>query len=166
LLVWRGPFLCFLFNGVSYLAVLWALARMSISGSPAPRKPKSLRPSLLGGFRYLARHRELAFLTLLTGAVGLCGWPCQALLPAFASNTLGGGEREYSWMLTATGIGALAAAWVVATFGSMERKERLIGTGIAVLAFALIGLSFSANVTLAILASGAIGFGLILVLST
>jgi MFS family permease len=166
LLTWGGAFLCFLINGLSYLAVLWALARMNVDGAPSREKSEKPRASLLGGFHYLAQHRELAFLTLLAGAVGLCGWPSQALMPAFASHTLGGGEREYSWMLTATGIGALLAAWVVATFGTVDRKDRLITVGVAVIAFALIGLSFARHLAGAVVACGSIGFGLILVLST
>jgi predicted MFS family arabinose efflux permease len=163
---WGGAFLCFFLNGVSYLAVLWALWQMSVSGSPGRSRGDHPRPSLVGGFRYLAGHRELAYLTLLGGLAGFCGWPFQALLPAVASKTLGGAAREYSWMLTATGVGALLAAWAVATFGSIERKQRLIAGGAAIVTIALIGLSQSTNILMAVATCAAIGFGLILVLST
>ena len=59
-----GPGLCFLANGLSYLAVLWALARMDISGSPpdqvAGPGPARGRASLLAGFSYLAGRPRLA----------------------------------------------------------------------------------------------------------
>src|SRR5205807_4274238 len=49
-----GAGTCFMVNGLSYLAVLWALSRMDVVGS-APhadngRAPGGRRPSLLEGF--------------------------------------------------------------------------------------------------------------------
>jgi MFS family permease len=164
--LWLGDWPCFLFNGVSYLAVLWALAQMDISGNPPSRMSSAKPRSESSAFGYLIRHRELAFLTLLAGTVALCGWPSQALLPAFAAHVLEAHAQEYSLMLTATGVGALIAAWVVATFGTIERRGRLIALGVGLVTLALLGLSMSTYVLPAIVSCGLAGFGLILVLST
>jgi MFS family permease len=164
--LWLGDWPCFLINGLSYLAVLWALAQMDISGDPPSRSSKDKPRSDSSAFAYLVRHRELAFLTLLAGTVALCGWPSQALLPAFAAHVLEAHAQQYTLMLTATGLGALIAAWVVATFGSIELRGRLIALGVTFVTLSLLGLSLSGNVWPAILFCGLVGFGLILVLST
>jgi MFS family permease len=110
LMRWLAPEACFFANALSYGAVLWALARMDIAGSVhhADRN-KGLR-ALLEGLVYLVRRRELAFLMLLVITTAMCGWPSQSLLPALAQRVLGSDEVGYSWMLSGTGCGALAAA--------------------------------------------------------
>ncbi len=166
LLRWFRPEACFLANAVSYGAVLWALALMDVTGAPrAGHQGAGLR-ALVEGFRYLARRRELAFLVLLAGTTALCGWPSQALLPALAQQKLGSNEVGYSWMLSATGLGALAAAWTVATVGSAEQRRRLLGIGVAVVSSALLALSCAPNLPVAVGSSAGIGFGLILFLAT
>jgi MFS family permease len=69
-------------------------------------------------------------------------------------------------MLSTMGIGALAAALTVATFGSLKRRGHLIGTGVCLVSAGLTILSFARNILLAVCCSGLIGFGLILFLAT
>src|SRR5262249_55547991 len=130
LMRWLAPEACFLVNALSYAAVLWALARMDIPGSAHRADKQGGLRSLWEGLAYLAGRRELAFLMLLVMTTALCGWPSQSLLPALAQQELGSDEVGYSWMLSGTGLGALAAAWALATFGSMEDRRRLIRAGI------------------------------------
>jgi MFS family permease len=166
LLVFFEPWACFFANGLSYLAVLWALALMNVDGAAVVvGRERGIR-ALLGGFAFLAGHRELAFLVLLATTTALCGWPVMALLPALAHHELGSQERGFSMMLSATGIGALAAAGALATFGTMERRGLLVGLGVALVSAGLIGLSFTKLLFLASLCCAVIGFGLILFLAT
>src|SRR5262249_1840629 len=59
---------CFLFNGLSYVAVLAALWCMDVRGI-APAADRSEKPSLLAGFHFLAHRPGLILLLLLTGAM-------------------------------------------------------------------------------------------------
>ncbi len=166
LLRWFTPADCFLANAISYVAVLWALARMDITGSShVVDTGKGIR-ALWEGFGYLARRRELAFLVLLAGTTALCGWPSQILLPALAQDELGEGKVAYSLMVSGTGFGALAAALAVATFGSAKQRPRMIGIGVGVVSAALVALALAKSLILAISCCALIGFGLILFLST
>src|SRR5579884_2940840 len=86
-----GPGMCFLANGLSFVAVLWALASMGNDGrSQAGRSLKRRRtlPQLLEGFRYLAPRPGLTCLVLLATLLCLGAWPMLVLLPAFAADTL------------------------------------------------------------------------------
>jgi len=166
LMRWLAPEACFLANALSYVAVLWALARMDITRSVhSAEQSKGLR-SLLEGLAYVAGRRELAFLMLLAIVISLCGWPSQSLLPALAERILGSNEVGYSWMLSGTGLGALAAAWTLATFGSVEERRQVIRGGIGLVSAGLIALSAAPNLPLAMACCGLIGFGLILFLAT
>jgi MFS family permease len=166
ILAWSAPWTCFLANGLSYLAVLHALVQINVAGTPRVAESHRERPSLRSSFGYLARHRELAFLFLLSGTTSFCGWPSQALLPALAKHELATDEAGYSWLLSGTGLGALAAAWVVATFGSVERRGLFIGIGVCVVCTALLGLSLMGSLVPAIGCCALLGFGLILFLAT
>jgi MFS family permease len=165
LLVWIGPAPCFLANAASYLAVLWALVRMEMTSATSPGRVKE-RASILGGIRSLDIDRELVFLILLAFTTALCGWPVISLLPALAQHVLHSETQGYSFMLSSIGIGALAAAWAVATFGSLEHRARLIGAGVVLVSAALVTLSFSRNLIVAIGCCAVVGFGLILFLAT
>jgi MFS family permease len=157
---------CFLANALSYLAVLWALAAMDVA-VPERRAPTG-QPgqSLLAGFHYLAGRRELAFLVLLASTTSFCGWPFLSLLPALSQNRLGAQESGYSLMLSGTGLGALAAAGAVATFGSLERSRLLIGAGVVVVCLGLACLALAPSLAAAAGCCALIGFGLILFLAT
>ncbi|HEV3257450.1 MAG TPA: MFS transporter [Gemmataceae bacterium] len=161
-----GAGACFLVNGLSYLAVLWALRRMDVVGSVKHadngRALGARRPSLLGGFRYLVRRPGLTYLVALAAMLSLCGWPFLALLPALADSPLDRHEWGYSVMLSATGVGALAAALIVAARGSLARRRRFISTGLTVLTAGIIGLSLAGNLALAGICTALVGFGLIM----
>jgi len=161
-----GAGACFLVNGLSYLAVLWALGLMDVTGAvrhtTTSRAMGARRPSLLDGFHYLVRRPGLTYLVALAGMLSLCGWPFLALLPALADSPLQRHEWGYSVMLSATGAGALAAALIVAAYGSLSRRRRFITTGLTVLTAAMIGLSLAGDLALAACCTALVGFGLIL----
>jgi MFS family permease len=166
LLLWFEPWACFVVNALSYVAVIWALGCMDVVGNVHSTGRRKDTRSLLEGFRYLASHREMAFLMLLAGTTALCGWPFTSLLPALTEHQLQSRESGYGLLVSATGIGALIAAWFLATFGSRQRSGVLIGAGVAIIVVALLGLSIAHDFPLAIACCGTIGFGLILFLAT
>jgi predicted MFS family arabinose efflux permease len=120
---------------------------------------------VLAGFKYLVQQPSLFFLVLLAGMVSLAVWPFLSLLPALASEVLGGSER-YSAMVSATGCGALVAALVSATFGSPRRQHAFMAVAIFLMALGLMALSLATNLLFAILDCALIGFGLILFFAT
>src|SRR5262245_7828588 len=159
-----GPGACFLLNALSYLAVLAALARMRVA-APLNTRPRG-GLSLLAGFRYVAAHSGLRLLLPLTAAMSLFGWPLLALLPALARNHLRAHEGGYSAMLSAIGVGALIAALLVASFGSIRRRRAFLGAGVGIAAAALLGLSLAPDLVTAVTCCGLVGGGLILFFAT
>src|SRR5262249_11688888 len=108
---------CFLVNGLSFVAVLAALAwmdpiRTTIVGAAAEVR-------LSSAFHFLARRPALLLLVAMTGAMAFFGWPVLALLPALAENHLAAGHQEFSSLVSAIGFGALVAALLVASLDAM-----------------------------------------------
>jgi MFS family permease len=161
-----GPWPCFLANALSYAAVLAALAYMVFPAAPRATSASAPAQVLGSGLVYLARQPGLATLILLAGAVSFCGWPFLELLPALARKQLGVEELGYSRMLSGTGVGALTAAFTVATFGSERTRRPALALGVAAVIAGLLGLSFSQTLGQGVVCSGVIGFGLILFLTT
>lgn len=167
LLVWLGAGVCFLLNALSYFAVLAALAAMDVDGAGAGPGPErgGLR-TFLGGFGHLAGRPLLAGLILLAGVLTLFGWSFIVLLPALAQRQLGAQEEGYGLLLSGTGSGALVAALLVASFGSLERRRLFLVGGSCLTAAALFGLSLARGLPEAVACCALLGCGLILFFAT
>src|SRR5262249_16005172 len=76
------------------------------------------------------------------------------------------GERGYSAMLSAVGVGALTGALLVASFPSPRSQHFLLGAGAALIVLGLEGLAFARQLELAVACSAVGGAGLILFFAT
>ncbi len=121
---------------------------------------------MLDGFRYVLTRPRLAGLLLLTGLLGVFGWPAVSLFPAYTRLALGHAEKEYSALVSSIGAGALVAALATATFGTVGRRGLFLVAGSALTAAGLAGLAAAPSLGAAGLAAGCLGFGLILFLAT
>jgi MFS family permease len=153
-----GIAVCFLLNGLSFVAVLMALTRIS----PRPRATAAgERPSILEGLRYV-RQDTVAFRVLALFAVTACfGWAYQTLLPALASEQFGRGAGGVGALLAAAGVGSLVAGVVTAALSGENHRRRLIYGGAFVYAIALALFAASRSFPLGLALSAVVGFGLI-----
>ena len=158
-----GAIWCFSFNALSYLAVLAALRRIDC---PEAERKEDAGGSPLDGVRYLLRNPSLGLLLALTGAMCVFAWPALTLFPAYTDTVLHRAEKEYSVLVSALGAGALVAALVNATFGSVARRGTFLTAGTALAGVGLLGLVFAETLAGAFGFAMLLGFGLILFLST
>ena len=135
-----GEGICFLLNGVSFLAVIGCLLAMRLPRfeRPAPQSPWS---HLTDGFRYAWRHRPVRRMLALMGAACLSGTPVMVLIPVFADALFHRGSRGLGFMMGAMGIGAVAGTLLLARRTKVSSLPRVmvmsgIGVGISYLAFA------------------------------
>ena len=161
-----GMSLCFLLNGLSFLAVIASLLLMRLPKFIAPAQPASAGRHMLEGFAYVAQHRRVRILLLLFAMVGIFGWSYSVLLPAYATDILHVGERGYAALLSANGLGALIGALTVATYGNRVRPRLMILGGLWIFSAMLLALSVVRwfPLVLGCLAVG--GWGMLLYFST
>jgi predicted MFS family arabinose efflux permease len=113
-----------LINAVSYLAVVAAL--FVISPQPIEMRTRlSMLASIREGLAYIRRDPVLRWVVLLTVTTALFTRPYIQLLPAEAQ-FLGVGALELSWLLAASGVGALGGALVTASLGGWKRRGALL----------------------------------------
>jgi MFS family permease len=137
-----GVAMCFLLNGLSFLAVLAALS--SIRQPPIRRTadPPSALAHMIEGLRYVRSDSRILTLALLLAVLSVFGFPYLVLLPVMVRDVLGRGAVEFGWMSSAVGAGAMTGALVLAAFATRMPKGRVvkwasIGFGVIVAAFAL-----------------------------
>jgi MFS family permease len=136
-----GVAACFLLNGVSYLAVLIALAVMhGPPGRRAVAPTASAWSNIREGLRYVGSDARVRLLLLNVTAISIFGLPFLTLLPVMARQVLGRGAQEYGWMMSAVGGGALVGALTLATFLPRLHKGRVLGAASTVLGLAVAAL--------------------------
>jgi MFS family permease len=120
-----GIAVCFLINGLSFVAVLIAILAMRMHPVAKPaHRPPPLR-GLVDGFRYAAFTAPIRATLLLVGLSSLAGLPYATLLPFYASEVLHGDATTYGWLMTAPGVGAFLAGVLMAFLGLRKVLTRL-----------------------------------------
>jgi len=103
---------CFLIDGISYIAVIVSLLMMHIAPQVARSKTSEARVlhDLREGWTYVSRFHPIRCILVLLALVSLFGMPYTILMPVFASQVLHGGPHTLGFLMGATGVGALLAA--------------------------------------------------------
>jgi MFS family permease len=159
---WAGPGVCFLVNGLSYLAVLVALLAMRVPPRRRDGPHVGLLRGLREGFAYAFGFGPIRALLLLLALVSLVGMSYSVLLPVFATAVLRGGAETLGILNAASGLGALAAAVALASRRSVVGLGRWVTVAPALFGAALIGFSFAAALWLAAPLLAVVGFAMMM----
>ncbi len=119
---------CFFANAVSYIAVIAGLFLMKLPPYQKVKHEASPLAHVIEGFRWVMHNSPVHAILMLLGVVSLTGMPYAVLMPIFADRILHGGAKALGTLMGATGIGALAAALLMASRSSL----RGLGTWVAV----------------------------------
>ncbi|HZT81095.1 MAG TPA: MFS transporter [Gemmataceae bacterium] len=138
-----GAGVCFLVNGISYLAVLAALLAMCVTQAERKAPHPPLVQGLREGFAYAFGFPPIRALLLLLAAASLMGFSYAVLLPVFATDVLHGGARMLGVLTAASGVGALLAAMWLAARKTVLGLGRVIAVAPAAAGLGLIAFSFS-----------------------
>lgn len=133
---------CFLGNSASYIAVIAGLLAMRFAGTPRTTRPGSVFASIVEGARFAWRANPIRSILLLLALVSLMGMPFMVLMPIFADKILHGGPRGLGVLMGASGVGALAAALILAARRSVRGLGRVVplaaaGFGASLILFSL-----------------------------
>ncbi len=159
-----GVAICFLLNGISFLAVIGGLLLMRLPAA-GPR-PAPARGHVREGFRYVWGHRRIKTVLILFGITVIFGWSYSVLLPAFAAEVLRVGEHGYGMLLSANGVGALGGALTVAAVHRLFRPRVLAFTGLWLFTAMLLSLAFTRSYALALTCLAIGGWGMMLFFAT
>ena len=136
-----GEGICFLLNGVSYLAVIFALLAMKFKTEKKIARKIQFWPQLREGFSYTFGFRPIRLIILLIAWVSLVGVSYVTLMPVFVRRILNGGPHSLGFLMGAAGCGALLGALALASRKSSRGIERIMVGGSLLFSIALVGLA-------------------------
>jgi MFS family permease len=139
-----GEGICFLLNGVSYIAVIGSLLAMKIAQRKIKPPDTHVLNELKEGFIYAFNFKPIRFILILLALVSLMGVPYQMLMPVFARDIFHGGSITFGFLTAMSGVGALTGAIYLAGRKSVIGLGKIIPLasgffGLAVIVFALSG---------------------------
>ena len=162
--------LAFLIDGLSFLAVLIALALMDVTElRPSPRAPRpatirAVGVDLADGLRYV-RRTEVALLAItVVGLISTFGMNFSVVVPALAQDVLHTGASGYGFLMAASGVGSLVTALLIASHG----RPRLLAIAIGGLGLGIgeMVVGGSGSYAVALVAMAAVGASAILMAAT
>ena len=137
-----GALLATLGAGVTFYVMAACYALAIVTMFPIPTVPAQAGPGSGGlraamrdigdGFRYIARHRVLRMILLLSFGVSLLGMPFQGLLPGFVQDAFDAGPALAALFMTFSAVGAFLAAMIIASLRRRGRGRLLILMGVSV----------------------------------
>jgi MFS family permease len=156
----------FFLNGLSYLAVIFAVARIQIPPTATPARHLSVMHSLREGIRYVLGIPEMRGIVAMVASISLFLMPFITFIPFFARNVLHAGERGLGFMMACSGMGALIAALFVAhsvaKSGHLRHRGRILFVAILTVMVGLLFFCYSRNFHIASALMFLEGFGMIL----
>jgi len=160
-----GPAWCFTINGLSFIAVIVALAAMKIElkHEDGQAQKNSVVADLKEGVHYVVTHPLIRTIISLIGVITVFGFAFATLIPAWAVTILKGDATTNGLMQSARGFGAMASALMIASLGRFKFRGKLLTFGSFAFPALLIVFAFIRSTPLALVALFFVGFALILV---
>jgi MFS family permease len=155
-----GEGICFTIDGFSYMAVIASLIMMRLRPAPPPPPRERFFREFMEGFRYSFGFTTIKAILLLLALSSMMGMSYTVLMPVFASKVLGGGPHTLGFLMSASGVGALAGAFFLASRESVRGLGRWIVIASSTFGLGLMAFSFSAHLAFSLLLLLVVGFGM------
>ncbi len=149
----------FIFNGLSFIAVLFAFVAMTINKNPSAKR-EDVHPfkMIQQGLVYTFSHKSISLFMITAGVAAAFGYSYTAILPFIAEHVFHQGATGLGYLLSVTGIGSLVAAIIMSIFSrQISAKVSVVGSNI-LLGIGLLGFSLATNFPMALVCVLCIGF--------
>jgi len=146
-----GEGICFLINGISYIAVIAALLLMNIRAHHLEAKHSDMLQGFKEGIKYTFGFIPIRIILLLIALISIVGMPYTILMPIFAKEILHGGPHTLGFLMGAIGVGALCGAFYLASRKTVLGLGKVIGIAAASFGTGLILFSLSTNFILSMI---------------
>lgn len=152
-----GPAVVFLYNSVSYLALMAVLIPWRNT------QPRSALPSerfvgaIRAGLKFAAQSPALQVVLLKTAAFLLMGSALWAFLPLIVKQRLGAGPETFGLLFGAAGVGAVLGGLNLARLRRRFSGDQIVAAATFIMILALLGLAVGTNapaIALAMLLAG------------
>lgn len=128
-----GEGMCFLINGISYIAVLLALLNLKVSPYIPPAfDPRKIFSNFKVGYEAIFKNEHLRAVIFFLTFISFFGIPYTTFFPAIAAKVPNGGATALGWISSCVGIGSLLSALYLSNRRGAPTLARIVGAaGIA-----------------------------------
>jgi MFS family permease len=161
-----GAGFAFLFNAISYVAVVGALLLVKAHRVPAQRAATRVLAGIKEALVYLRTRPGITLSILVAVMVGFFGAPIVQFTVVFAEEVYGVGPEALGYLLGGLGLGAiLVAPWVAGAFGDITPSV-VVRASLPVYAGAIVAFGLSRSYAFGLLAIVVAGGGFLALIAT
>ena len=127
----------FVFHISTYVVFIGALLFIRLTHADIrAEQPSGILAEMWAGMRYVALHRSILPMLALVMAAAALARPYLDLMPGFADAIFGRGAEGLATLVSAAGIGGMAAGLAIAQYGRTERMTVFVFASILTLSVA------------------------------
>ncbi|MEO7458458.1 MAG: MFS transporter [Gemmatimonadaceae bacterium] len=156
---------CFAIDAISYVAVLMSLLAMDVVRRDLPSRNAGVVAELRAGFDYVTKFVPVRSALTLLALVSVLGMPYTVLMPAIATKVLHGGPHTLGFLMTASGVGALAGALYLASRHSVLGLGKVMMFSTMAFGAGLVAFSLSTSLPLSLAALPFVGGGMMITMA-
>jgi MFS family permease len=134
---------CFLLNGISFIAIIAMLLAMNMAPKERKRQAIRLLSGLKEGYAYAFGFMPIRHILFQLALISFMSMSYVVLLPVFARDILQGGPQTMGFLMAASGLGAITGSIYLASRGTVLGLGRVIAAASALLGFGMIFFSQS-----------------------
>jgi MFS family permease len=155
-----GTEVCFLFNSMSFVAVITSLLLMKLPLYVPKKRLASVVADLKEGFGYLRATPAISNVMLMLAGISLVALPYVTLLPIYAKEIFHGDATTFGMLNSFVGLGAVGGALFLASLKPGRNLKKVLFRCALVFGTGLIAFSFTAQFSLGLAFLVATGFGM------
>ena len=152
----------FLLNGLSFAVVIAALLTVGAPGLPRRRPGTTMFEEIGEGLHYAIQTPRVRLILGVLLVISLCVFNFTVYVPLLARNVLGEGAEGFGFLMASLGVGAVAGALTLGTFGRRQPPLALIFAAAIVACAGLLGMSTVRHFWMAVPVLAVIGFSSII----
>lgn len=152
-----GPAGCYLVNGISFSAIIFAVLAIRSDLKSTADRSASIKETLFEGIRHVWATPAFRTLVTMMMVTATCAMFYISLLSAFAIRVLHTGAQGFGSLLTSTGVGALIGLLIITFLASRNLKGWIPIISMCGLGASLLCVSFTQSLWQACLALGMMG---------
>jgi len=157
-----GEGLCFAINSLSYLTVLGALMMMKIPRKKFSSSALSFRAAIIEGATYTFASVPIRSILMFVAVVSFVAASYPLLMPVYAESILQGGPRVFGYLMSATGVGALAGAILLASRNNLKGLGEMIVIAAILYGTGYFALALSNVLSISLIIALVLGFSLMM----
>jgi MFS family permease len=155
-----GAAVCFLSNGVSFLAVILSLLFMKLPRFIPKERTTSISGDLKEGFKYLKSTPSISKVMLMLACMSFLALPYVTLLPVYARDIFAGTASTFGLLNSFVGIGAVAGALFLASLKPGANLKKILFRSTLAFGVGLISFAFMKSFPVALICIAITGFGM------